>query len=319
MDLLNKISKNRKINKPIIYGLSGLELSDDEKYFFSKSGAIGFILFSRNIKNKIQVKSLVNSIKEIMDGEVLILTDQEGGRVQRLKGEDWQDRAAAQKLSDLYTHYPKHSKDLCYKNFSQIAFDLVEIGINTNCAPVLDIITPKTHQIIGDRSFGNNASQVIDLAAQVCKAFLDNGIYPVIKHIPGHGKGVADSHLELPIVNASLQELENSDFLPFIALKEQKLAMTAHILYSAIDDKFPATISSKMMDIIRQKIGFKNILMSDDISMRALSGSVASLSVKALEVGCDLILHCNGNIKEMGAIDYSIPKFGDNLLKKLND
>jgi len=318
MHILNQISANKKIFKPVIYGCSGLALTDDEKYFFAKSGAIGFILFARNIHNKTQVKKLVSSLKEIMDGEVLILIDQEGGRVQRLKGDDWNNYPPAKNFADLYSQDKQLGRDLCYQNFSQIASDLAELGINTNCAPVLDILTPKTHQVIGDRAFGNKASQVIDLAGEVCRAFLDNGVYPVIKHIPGHGRGTSDSHLELPIVDAGLQELENSDFLPFMALKDQKLAMTAHILYSAIDDELPATISPKAIDIIRHKIGFKNILMSDDISMKALKGGVASLSTRALNAGCDLILHCNSEMKEMVAINEVLPRFSDDLLKKFN-
>ncbi len=319
MNLLNKISTNKNINKPVIYGCSGLFLTDEEKYFFENSGAIGFILFKRNIQNKAQVKALVSSLKEIVGGEVLILIDQEGGRVQRLKGQDWNDYPPAKKFADIYQEDQPLSKKLCYENYSQISKDLTELGINVNCVPLLDVLTPKTHQIIGDRAFGDNPAQVIDLAKEVCNACLDNEVYPVIKHIPGHGRGISDSHLELPIVNASLQELKNCDFLPFAELREQKLAMTAHILYTAIDDQLPATISKKAIDLIRNKIGFKNILMSDDISMQALKGSVASRSQAALEAGCDLILHCNGLMEEMTEIDAILPNFGGDLLKKLTD
>jgi beta-N-acetylhexosaminidase len=319
MNILKKISKNNKINKPVIYGCSSLYLSDEEKYFFENSGAIGFILFKRNIRDKNQVKNLVNSLKEISDGEVLILIDQEGGRVQRLKGDDWNDYPPAKKFADLYEQNKDHSKKECYENYSQIAQDLTELGINVNCVPLLDVLTPKTHQIIGDRAFGSNAKQVIDLARQVCNACLDNKVYPVIKHIPGHGRGISDSHLELPIVDAKMTELKEVDFLPFAELKDQKLAMTAHILYKAIDDKLPATISKKAIDLIRNEIGFRNILMTDDISMKALSGNVADRSEAALKAGCDLILHCNGNMDEMKMIDEVLPNFGNNLLKKLND
>ena len=319
MNLLTKISQNKNIIKPVIYGLAGLSLSDAEKYFFEKSGAIGFILFSRNIRDKAQVKALVSSLKEIINGEALILIDQEGGRVQRLKGEDWDNYPTAKYFADLYEEGKDHGKKLCYDNFAQIAKDLVELGINTNCAPVLDILTPQTHKVIGDRAFGSNSKQVVDLARQVCDAFLDNKVYPVIKHIPGHGRGTADSHLELPVVSASLKELEETDFLPFSELKNQRLAMTAHILYAAIDEKLPATISPKVIEIIRHNIGFKNILMSDDISMQALKGDVASRSTAALKAGCDLILHCNGKMDEMQVIDAIMPNISENLLKKLND
>ncbi|MCE3254923.1 MAG: nagZ [Rickettsiaceae bacterium] len=319
MHLLNKISQNKNVNKPVIYGLSSHQLSDAEKYFFEKSGAIGFILFSRNIQDKAQVKALVNSLKEVMDGEVLILIDQEGGRVQRLKGKEWKDYPSGKFFADSYLQNKDHAKKLCYDNFSEIAKDLVELGINTNCAPLLDIITPETHKVIGDRAFGDTAKQVTDLARQVCDAFLDNKIYPVIKHIPGHGRGTLDSHLELPVVSTSLKELEETDFLSFMELKDQQMAMTAHILYSAIDDKLPATISPKMIDLIRHKIGFKNILMSDDISMEALRGGVDSRSDAALKAGCDLILHCNGKMEEMKKIDSMLPNIGSGLMKKLSD
>ncbi len=319
MNLFKQLSQNQKINKPVIYGCSGLYLTDEEKYFFENSGALGFILFKRNIHNKAQVKSLISSLKEIMNGEVLILIDQEGGKVQRLKGDDWQDYPPAKQFADLYQENQDHSKKLCYENYSQIAQDLTELGINVNCVPLLDILTPQTHQIIGDRAFGDNAKQVVDLARQVCNACLDNKIYPVIKHIPGHGRGTSDSHLELPVVSANLKELEETDFLPFKELKDQKLAMTAHILYTAIDDELPATISKKVIDLIRHQIGFQNILMSDDISMQALQGDVGSRSSAALKAGCDLILHCNGKTEEMIMIDSTLPNFGNNLLKKLND
>jgi beta-N-acetylhexosaminidase len=319
MNLLHKISKNQKINKPVIYGCSGLFLTDQEKYFFENSGALGFILFKRNIRDKVQVKNLVSSLKEIMGSEVLILIDQEGGKVQRLKGADWNDYPPAKKFADLYLTNKDHSKKLCYENYSQISQDLTELGINVNCVPLLDILTPKTHDIIGDRALGENAKQVIDLAKQVCNACLDNKVYPVIKHIPGHGRGTCDSHLELPTVCASLKELTETDFLPFAELKDQKLAMTAHILYTAIDEQFPATISKKAIDLIRNQIGFKNILMSDDISMQALKGDVASRSEAALKAGCDLILHCNGKMEEMIMIDSILPNFGNNLLKKLSN
>ena len=319
MNILNQISQNKKINKPVIYGCSGLTLTDEEKYFFEKSGAIGFILFKRNIENKDQVRKLVASIKEVMDGQTLVLIDQEGGRVQRLKGNDWKDYPEGKKFADLYAKDQQQAKKECYDNYTQISSDLTELGINVNCVPLLDVLTPKTHEIIGDRALGDNAAQVIDLAKEVCKSCLDSGVYPVIKHIPGHGRGTSDSHLELPIVDSSLKELQEVDFLPFRELSTQKLAMSAHILYSSIDAKFPATISKKAINLIRNEIGFKNILMSDDISMKALKGQVDERSQAALEAGCDLILHCNGQMEEMAKIDSILPYFGDDLLKKLND
>jgi beta-N-acetylhexosaminidase len=319
MDLLTKISNNPKISKPVIYGLSSTALSDEEKYFFSKNGGVGFIIFSRNIENKIQLKKLTDSLREIMEGEVLILVDQEGGRVARLRGGQWPDYPSAEHFAKIYLQDQKLAKEELFKNFTAIAKDLTAVGINVDCAPVLDILTPKTHQIIGNRAYGSEPWQVSELGKIVCDALICSNVYPVIKHIPGHGRASSDSHLELPIVDASLEELEKSDFIPFKNLRDTKFAMTAHILYSKIDDKNPATSSSKMIEIIRNHIGFKNILMSDDISMKALNGSNQEKTKAILEAGCDLILHCNGIMKEMLEINSALPNLNDNFLTKLTD
>jgi beta-N-acetylhexosaminidase len=317
MNLLTKIAQNKNASKPVIYGLAGTSLSEEEKYFFSKNGALGFIVFARNIENKIQLKKLTDSLRELMEGEVLILVDQEGGRVARLKEPEWKAYPAGQYFADIYQSNPKKAREALYKNFQDIASDLVEVGININCAPVLDILTNKTHQVIGNRAYGSNAAQVTDLARKVCEGLLSKGVYPVIKHIPGHGRGTSDSHLELPIVDATLEELRATDFLPFKDLCDQKFAMTAHILYSAIDKNLCATVSPKAIDLIRNEIGFKNILMSDDLSMKALGGSFASRTKLVLDAGCDLVLHCNGDMKEMEEINSVLPNLTDNLKEKL--
>ena len=319
MSFLKEISRNKNIKKPVIYGFSGLELTDEEKYFFQESGPSGFILFSRNIKDKAQVKKLTNSLRELMDGEILILVDQEGGRVARLKGGEWPEYPAAEHFANLYLEDKIKAKKACYENTRLIAKDLIEVGINVDCAPVLDIRNDKTHQVIGNRAFGSDPHQIADLAREICNAFLDNGVYPVIKHIPGHGRATSDSHLELPIVDSSLEELEKYDFVPFVELSDMKFAMTAHILYSKIDDKLPATISKKMINLIRNKIGFKNILMSDDLSMKALPGSFAYRTKATIEAGCDMVLHCNGLMSEMQEIDYNLPEITDRFLDKLNN
>lgn len=313
MNLLNQIAQNKNANKPVIYGIAGTSLLDEEKRFFSENGAIGFILFARNIENKIQLKKLTDSLKELMDGEVLILVDQEGGRVARLKEPEWKSYPTGQYFSNLYQENPTKAKEALFKNFQEIASDLVEVGINVNCAPVLDILTKETHQVIGDRAYGENAKQVAILGQEVCNGLLSKGVYPVIKHIPGHGRGTSDSHLELPIVDASLEELRNNDFFPFKALKDQKFAMTAHILYNSIDKNFCCTTSNQAIKLIRSEIGFKNILMSDDLSMKALGGTFASRTKLTLEAGCDLILHCNGDMKEMLEINSSLPYLSDNF------
>jgi beta-N-acetylhexosaminidase len=315
--LLQKIANNKKLFKPVIYGLKGITLNDEEKFFFSKNSCIGFILFSRNIVDKIQLKNLTDSLRELMEGEVLILIDQEGGRVARLAPPIWNPYPAGKYFADLYQENKQNAKEKLFENYAQIARDLVEVGINVDCAPVLDVLNPKTHKVIGDRAFGENPSQVADLGIEVCNGLLSCGVYPVIKHIPGHGRGACDSHLELPIVDASLQELREIDFAPFKALNNQKFAMTAHILYSAIDENNCATISKKAIDLIRHEIGFTNILMSDDVSMKALTQSFAVKTTAILEAGCDLVLHCNGEMAEMLEINSVLPNFNEKFLEKL--
>ena len=314
--LLQKIANNKKLFKPVIYGIKGTSLNDDEKYFFSKNSCLGFILFSRNIVDKIQLKNLTDSLRELMEGEVLILIDQEGGRVARLAPPIWNAYPAGKYFADLYQQNPQNAKQKLFENYAQIARDLVEVGINVDCAPVLDVLNPKTHKVIGDRAFGENPHQVADLGIEVCNGLLSCGVYPVIKHIPGHGRGACDSHLELPIVDASLQELREVDFAPFKALNNQKFAMTAHILYNAIDKNNCATISKNAIDLIRHEIGFENILMSDDISMKALTQSFAVKTKAILEAGCDLVLHCNGEMAEMLEINSALPNLNENFLEK---
>lgn len=316
MSLLHKISQNKKANKPAIYGVSGTSLTDEEKYFFSKNGALGFIVFARNIEDKIQLKKLTDSIREIMDGEVLILVDQEGGRVARMTEPHWKKYPSGQYFADLYQQNPAQAEAELFKNFQEIAADLVEVGINVDCAPVLDILTEKTHQVIGDRAYGKSAQQVAILGRKVCEGLLSKGVYPVIKHIPGHGRGTSDSHLELPVVDASLAELRATDFLPFKDLNDQKFAMTAHILFTAIDKINCATTSPTAIKMIREELGFKNILMSDDVSMKALKGSFKQKSEEILAAGCDLVLHCNGNMNEMLEINSALPELSDKFFER---
>ena len=313
MSLLQKISQNKNASKPVIYGIGGAFLTDEEKFFFEKNGALGFILFARNIENKIQLKNLTNSLRELMGGEILILIDQEGGRVSRLTPPDWETYPSGKFFAEIYQKNPESAAREIFQNFAKIGHDLAEVGINVDCAPVLDILTTKTHKIIGDRAYGTNANQVFELGRKVCEGLLSAGIYPVIKHIPGHGRGTSDSHLELPIVDCSLEELRAADFLPFQNLRDQKFAMTAHILYSAIDEKFCATFSQKTVKLIREEIGFKNILMSDDISMKALGGSFFDRTKLILSAGCDLVLHCNGKMSEMLEINLALQDFPQNL------
>jgi beta-N-acetylhexosaminidase len=316
MPILKAISQNKNIFKPVIYGIAGTALSDAEKYFFAKSGALGFIIFTRNAKNKLQLKNLTDSLREVMQGEVLILIDQEGGRVTRLQAKDWKLYPGATYFTNLYQENPVQSAAELLKNFQDIARDLTEVGINVNCAPVLDILTAKTSQVLDDRTYGQNAAQVSLLAQEVCKGLLSQGVYPVIKHIPGHGRASSDSHLELPVVTASLDELRKSDFIPFMQLRDQKFAMTAHVLFTAIDKNNCVTTSPVAIKLIRQEIGFNNILISDDISMKALQGSYYHKTKSILKAGCDIILHCNGNMDEMQEINSALPNLNDDFWER---
>lgn len=315
-NFLAQIANNKKACKPVIYGIEGKQLNDQEKYFFSQNGCVGFILFARNIEDKKQLKSLTNSLKELMDGEVLILIDQEGGRVARMRPPEWNEYPSGKYFADLYQKSPSLALEEIFNNFAKIGMDLAEVGINVNCAPLLDILNQKTHQVIGDRALGDHHKQVSELAKNVCDGLLSQKIYPVIKHIPGHGRGACDSHLELPIVYESLDELRKTDFLPFQALSKQKFAMTAHILYSSIDPNNCATLSPKAIDLIRNEIGFQNILMSDDLSMKALKGSFTERANLTIKAGCDLVLHCNGDMEEMRQINDGIGSISEKLLEK---
>jgi len=316
MTLLSQIAKNKNITKPVIYGISGTVLTDEEKYFFKNNSCIGFILFSRNIVDKKQLQELTTSLRELMEGEVLILIDQEGGRVARLRPPVWQEYKTGEYFANLYQLDKNKAFQEIFDNFIDLAKELFEVGINVNCAPVLDVLSAKTHDVIGNRAYGSNPQQVAQLGQKVCDALLSQNIYPVIKHIPGHGLGACDSHLELPIVNEDIDYLRNNDFIPFAELRNQKFAMTAHILYNAIDDKNCATQSKNAINLIRNEIGFKNILMSDDLSMKALGGSFADRTIKTLDAGCDLILHCNGDMKEMLEINSALPNLTDNFWER---
>ncbi len=319
MNILQQISSNKLLKKPVIYGILGLELSDEEKYFFKENGCVGFILFARNIKDKIQLKKLTDSMRELMEGEILILIDQEGGRVARMTEPHWNVYPSGEFFADLYLQDQKRAKKMIYDNFAQIAFDLNEVGINVNCAPLLDLNFKETHRVIGDRAYGQNINQVCDLAQSVCDGLLSKEIYPVIKHIPGHGRATCDSHIELPRVDADIESLRSQDFEVFKRFTCQKFAMTAHILYSAIDNLRPATSSKEVVDLIRGEIGFKNILMTDDLSMKALKGSFFDRVKESLGAGCDLILHCNGNMEEMKEINSALPEVEDSLRDKFVD
>ncbi len=279
-----------------IYGLEGLVLTEGERAFFRDANPYGYILFKRNCDTPKQLRALTDSLRELSGrNDLPILIDQEGGRVARLQAPHWRKPPAAAVLAAL----GKHAAHAVYLNARLIAAELTQMGITVDCAPLADIPVPGSHDIIGDRAYGTDAKQVVALAREMSRGLLDGGVLPVLKHIPGHGRARVDSHEALPVVDAQLPELEMTDFVPFRELRDIPLGMTAHIIYTSLDKDRVATTSPVVIEYIRNKIGFDGLLMSDDLSMKALAGSYKEKAEATLAAGCDLVLHCNGKMEEM--------------------
>ena len=302
----------------VIFGCSGTELSVEERNFFSDVNPFGFILFKRNCENPEQVKALVSSLRDTIQRlNAPILIDQEGGRVQRLKPPYWRDIPAASCFAELF----KRNREIALKairlNSRLVACELLELGIDVNCAPVLDLPQPGADPIIGDRAYGDNAEEITTLAMAACEGFLEGGVLPVIKHIPGHGRANVDSHKALPRVKENLTSLFTSDFVPFKNLNFMPWAMTAHVMYEQIDKNHPATLSKKVIQLIRDHIGFDGLLLSDDLSMQALDGSLKYRTASALAAGCDVALHCNGMMLEMAQVAMGSLPLGKKAIQRV--
>ncbi|TAE80887.1 MAG: glycoside hydrolase family 3 protein [Alphaproteobacteria bacterium] len=285
---------------PAILGIEGAKLSECERDLFGTYRPLGYILFARNCIDPQQLTSLIASLKDLhADYDPLILVDQEGGRVARLREPHWVCPPAPKTFADIAAREGIIVAQQAAYDQSVISAQLLtSLGFNVNCVPMADVHFPFSHAIIGDRAYGSTPEQIIALARSAAQGLLDHGILPVLKHIPGHGRALADSHESLPIVNASRLELE-IDFAPFRALRDLPLGMTAHITYTALDAEAPATLSSHVIRIIREDIGFTNPLMTDDLCMKALGGSMSERAQRSLDAGCDIILHCNGVYEEM--------------------
>ena len=311
----------KKIAKPIpvVFGIKGLKLNQKEKKFFKKSNPLGFILFERNCKTITQTKLLVKELKEITShNHTMIMIDQEGGRVQRLKKPNWKSYPSAKYFGDKADADLKKTKKIVLKNSIKIAKDLKYLGINMNCAPVLDVKYDFTNNIIGDRAFSSNPKVVSELGKVFCNGHKKVGVIPIIKHIPGHGASNKDSHITTPKINLDINLLNKKDFLPFKNLNKEQIAMIAHIIYQKID-KLLACCSAKVVQkIIRKKIGFKGLLISDDINMKALKGTQKKRVTQIMRSGCEIILHCNANLKEMMEIYRTIPLIRNITLKKIS-
>jgi beta-N-acetylhexosaminidase len=284
-----------------IYGCAGTVLSADERAFFRDAQPWGFIVFGRNVESREQLRALTNGLREcVNDAAAPILIDQEGGRVARLKPPQWRAYPAAARFGAVHAGSPEAGREAVYLNARLIAYDLCEVGINVDCLPVLDIPVEGADAVIGDRAFARDPSTIIDLGRAAIEGLIEGGVLPVMKHVPGHGRATADSHLALPRVMTGAEELSAMDFVTFRSLNQCPMAMTAHVIYDAIDPQRPATTSPKVIrDVIRGEIGFDGLLMSDDVSMNALSGPISVRAKAALFAGCDVVLHCNGKMEEM--------------------
>jgi beta-N-acetylhexosaminidase len=284
-----------------ILGCAAPTLSREEAAFFRDVRPWGFILFARNVETPDQVKKLVDALRETVGrSDAPVLIDQEGGRVQRLKPPHWPIYPPGRAYGRIPGNDPLLKREIARLGARLIAHDLASLGINVDCVPVLDVPDPQGHEIIGDRAYGDTPEEVAYLGRAAAEGLIAGGVLPVIKHIPGHGRARADSHLELPVVEASWDELDARDFAPFRVLSDMPMAMTAHVIYSAIDRKRPATTSKKAIrKVIRGAIGFDGLVMSDDLSMKALSGDFRERAEQSIGAGCDVVLHCNGDMAEM--------------------
>ncbi|MEM9576179.1 MAG: beta-N-acetylhexosaminidase [Pseudomonadota bacterium] len=281
-----------------ILDAEGLRLTPDEKRFFRAANPFGFILFARNVDSPDQLRALCDEMRESVGREAPITIDQEGGRVQRLRGPIWHEWTPP---LDFVAAAGEHAEKAMYLRYRIIAAELRAVGIDSNCAPMVDVARDTTHPFLRNRCYGSDVVTVARMGRAVANGLMDGGVIPVLKHIPGHGVATLDSHHELPRVALGQNELGAVDFAPFHDLNELPMGMTAHLVYEAIDDR-PATLSPKMIDLIRTRIGFDNLIMTDDISMKALSGTPGDTATAALSAGCDVVLYCNGPLEQRRAV-----------------
>ncbi|AHB48578.1 beta-hexosaminidase [Hyphomicrobium nitrativorans NL23] len=302
-----------------ITGLAGATLTPDEASFIKAAAPAGIILFARNCVEPEQIRRLVGDAREASGhgDDFLVLIDQEGGRVQRLRPPLGRALPPAYAYACLYCNDEDGALDAAFLSARLLADDLKALGINTNCAPVLDVPVPGAHDIIGDRAYGQMPDQVARLGRAVAEGFMAGGVLPVIKHIPGHGRATADSHLALPVVDAPREVLDATDFAPFKALADMPAAMTAHVVFTAVDGGAPASTSRRVTEeVIRGAIGFDGLLMSDDLSMKALTGPLGARAEAVLAAGSDLALHCSGDFAEMEAVAAAVPALSGDALRR---
>src|SRR5689334_19148510 len=287
--------------RAVIFGCAGTELTAAERDFFRDADPLGFIIFARNIETPEQARRLTETLRSsVARADAPILIDQEGGRVARLKPPHWRKAPPARVLGELYRRDPERGLEATRLNSRLLAADVASIGCDVDCLPVLDIAFPETHAVIGDRAYASQPEPVAALGRAAAEGLLAEGVMPVIKHMPGHGRATVDSHHQLPTVSVAREVLERTDFLPFKLLSDLPWAMTGHVLFEAIDPKAVITVSpAGVKDVIRGHIGFDGLLLSDDLSMQALGGNLGDRAARSLAAGCDIALHCNGQGAEM--------------------
>ncbi len=305
--------------KPVIFGIAGLELSAEERAFFGDVNPAGYILFRRNIETRDQVRALTNSLRDLTGrSDLPILIDQEGGRVSRMQPPVWPAFPAGGKFDALYDIAPMSAIKAARDNAEAIALTLAEVGITVDCLPLLDVRQPETHAAIGDRALGSDPLRVASLGRAVIDGLRAGGVVGIVKHMPGQGRAVVDSHHDLPFVTASDAEL-SIDLDPFTRLRDVPMGMTGHIVFEAWDKNLCATMSPTVIEqIIRGRIGFDGLLMSDDLDMNALKGDVSDRAVNCVAAGCDIALNCWGRFEEMVAIAAKLPDITDKARARLN-
>jgi beta-N-acetylhexosaminidase len=305
-------------NRAFITGISGTELSEAERAFIAAERPWGFILFKRNIVDPAQVAALTGQLREVLgEPNAPVLIDQEGGRVQRLGPPNWPAYPAGAVFGRLHDLDPALGLSAARLSARLIADDLSRLGVSVDCLPLADVPVAGADAVIGDRAYGTEPAKVSAIARAVTDGLEQGGILPVLKHIPGHGRATADTHFRLPTVDTSESELKTTDFAAFQPLADLPMAMTAHVVFSAFDPAHPATTSATMIErVIRGLIGFQGLLMSDDVSMNALAGSIAERTQAIFAAGCDIVLHCNGNLDEMRDVARQTPELTGKALQR---
>jgi beta-N-acetylhexosaminidase len=308
------------MSKAFIIGLSGPRLTNAERDFIRAERPWGFILFRRNIETPAQVAALTAEARHVLgEPDAPILVDQEGGRVQRFRPPHWPLYPAGAAFGQLHDLDPAAGLKAARLSARLIADDLTQVGVNVDCLPLADVPVAGADDVIGDRAYGEEPTKVAAIARAVTEGLEQGGILPILKHIPGHGRATADSHLKLPVVDTPKNELERIDFAAFKPLADLPMAMTAHVVFSAIDPAHPATTSATMIErVIRGLIGFQGLLMSDDVGMHALAGSFAERTRGLLAAGCDMVLHCSGVMDEMREIARETPELSGKALARAN-